>query len=164
MKIISRPEEKIKIQKAFDKLLKDPKAIFAAWANRQLMDLYGRAQLERWQSKGVSEGHTWAPLNPGYAKWKRKRFVASPGGGRKMLIATGNLLAGVLPPNKRPFGPPAGEHFRKVISNATVKISTTVEYADDVDQDRVFTKFSSATIKEWRDSWETTLLKGMKIK
>lgn len=108
--------------------------------NRDVVEAYRNIQRKRWVTENASEGgesKRWAALNPAYAKRKLTQFAGYEGAGKKMLIATGKLYKSVI-------GPGAG--FRKVATNKTLTISTSVEYAQHVDEARSFTTYSKASI------------------
>ncbi len=146
------------------KALLDPQRLFEGWANRELMDIYGRAQLKRWQTEGASERDKWKPLNAEYAKRKRKRFRDYPGKGTKMLVATGRLLASILPEEQRGIagGAAAKGDFRKLIERRRVTLATTVEYAPWVDEVRSFTKFGAEFGKSVAESFRKYLMRSVK--
>lgn len=152
-----------KVDRIFRKMLTQ-NSTFIAWANREwVQELYAIAQIKRWETKGASEGKTWKPLNPRYVKWKKRFYEGSPGGGRKMMIASGRLLAGVLPPQTRPFSDPESrENFRKIVKTRSIVLATTVPYAKDASIERPFSKFSSATTKKWSKSFALFYVKHLR--
>lgn len=109
--------------------------------NRNVVRAYQNLQRKRWMTENESEGRKWEPLNPTYAKAKRKKWAAAPGGGRKMLIASGKLYQSVIGP---------GEGFRKVATPRQLIISTSVEYAVHVNEARPFTRWSRESIAEFQ--------------
>lgn len=138
---------------------------------------YQKAQLERWQTEGASEGKKWAPLNAKYAAWKRRRYGAGasyqfhhslkasanmrhvwgpfPGNGTKMLIATGTLVAAVVGPVKGLKSFPmksSAENHRMIASKKGIEVGWTVYYANDVNEKRNFENFSPKTEKEMVDA------------
>ena len=109
------------------------------WLNRVAYPLIIEAQRIRWASEGASEGGSWPALNPAYAIYKLKKFAGYPGGGRKMLIATGRLVDSVTGDNTK-------EHY-KLVEDKRLSVGTMVGYAKYVDEARPITKLSSATIQ-----------------
>lgn len=103
----------------------------------QVMRMVMNAQTKRWITQNRSEGTEWSPLNPDYAKRKLKQYANYPGGGRKILIATGALFESVT---KFPPG------FKIVYKN-TLTLFTPVPYAKYVDEARTFTTWSPNTRK-----------------
>ena len=113
-----------------------------AWLNRVAYPKLLQVQLKRWQTEGSSEGETWAALNPDYARSKLKRFAGFPGGGRKMLIATGRLVQSMTGQS--------GEG-RKIVTENKLELVTTVPYAVYVDEKRDITGLSEETVDELVD-------------
>lgn len=113
------------------------------WLNRVGYPLIIEAQRIRWASEGSSEGASWKPLNQSYAKAKLKRFANSPGGGRKMLVATSRLVNSVT-------GDETKDHFKLVEENR-ISVGSLVEYAKYVNEARNFTKLGQATVDNIAD-------------
>jgi len=109
--------------------------------NRVVVEQYRNIQRQRWMTENASEGQMWEPLSPKYAKAKKSRFASYEGAGTKMLIATGKLKKSVIGP---------GEGFRKVTTPRSLTISTSVEYATHVNEDRSFTTYSEKSLNEIR--------------
>lgn len=105
-----------------------------AFLDRVVYTEYQNAQRERWMTEGASEGFAWPALKSlTYIRQKSRKFAAFPGGGKKMMIATGRLYNSVT-------GDSAQEH-RKVVTDNSIDIYTTVDYAQYTDEARTFTKF-----------------------
>ncbi len=98
----------------------------------------------RWASENATEGGSWRALNASYAIQKLKRYANFPGGGRKMLIATGRLVDSVTGDNKQ-------DHYKLVAGNR-LETGTRVDYAKYVAEDRPFTAFGQTTVKDLTDS------------
>ena len=113
------------------------------WLNRVGYPLIIEAQRLRWVSEGASEGKTWAALNPEYARYKLKKFADAPGGGRKMLVATGRLVDSVTGDNTK-------DHY-KLVEETRLSAGSLVAYAKFVDEKRNFTILGDATIKNIAD-------------
>lgn len=101
----------------------------AAFLRNVAYPMYQRFQRQRWMTQNASEGDKWKPLNPRYAKSKLRRYADFPGGGQRMMIATGRLFASVIGPSK--------DH-RRLIKGSKMIISTGVEYAEDANSKRPF--------------------------
>ncbi len=134
-----------------------------AFLTRIAYPLYQDAQRERWMTENQSQGSGWKPLNPRYAAYKLRRYGGGtkyrwiggrgdgrpwrpagnwpsyPGGGRKMMIATGELVASVT-------GDKLTYH-KRVITTRSMIISTTLDYAEDANSKRNFTDFND---RFWR--------------
>lgn len=157
---VNRAKFERSLDKKFATLLK-PDNLFAGWANREFQKLYGENQKARWMSEGASEGRSWKPLNQRYALRKRIDYADEPGRGTKMLIATGRLFAGVMPPEQRGAFRGNAEEFRKVVEKKSVRIATTVPYAKFVSEEREFSVFSSKTRITWARSYKSYLIRGI---
>jgi hypothetical protein len=131
------------IKKKFDSMTN--KAMLAkGWLNRVAYPMIIEAQRMRWASEGASEGSAWAPLNASYAIRKLKKYKDAPGGGRKMLIATSRLVAGVTGDN-------TADHY-KLVTDKMLMVGTRIGYAKYVNEARNFVKLGSATMKNLSDS------------
>jgi hypothetical protein len=53
---------------------------------------YKAAQLKRWPTNNVSEGHKWDDLDPKYAERKLIKCATMPGAGRQIMVRTGKLV------------------------------------------------------------------------
>lgn len=94
----------------------------------------------RWASEGSSEGTTWKPVNPRYAFQKLKKWRDAPGGGRKLLIASGRLVAGVTGENP-------SDHY-KLVEEKRLSVGTLISYAKYVNEERNFTDLSQRTVDD----------------
>jgi hypothetical protein len=107
------------------------------WLNRVAYPKIIAAQRRRWITEGGSEGQVWAPLNPMYATRKLRKFADYPGGGRKMLIATGRLVDGMTGDN-------TADHY-KMVTDRTLETGTTIDYARYVSEKRNIVDLSEET-------------------
>lgn len=115
----------------------------SSYLDRVIFPKFQKAQLERFKSENASQGDTWAPLNPEYAKRKRKKYAAYPGAGSAILIATGRLMKAAT----------GQEGYNKIVTNQGITIGVdlgAVPYAGYVGSARPFMKFSDATIADWK--------------
>lgn len=119
------------------------------WLNRVGYPMVIQAQRMRWASEGATEGDSWKPLNPSYAIQKLKRFKDFPGGGTKMLIATGRLVDSVTGDN-------TAEHY-KLVTDESLEVGTRVPYAKYVDEERDFHTLSVETEDNIRSSLKAYL-------
>lgn len=110
------------------------------WLNRYAYPAIIAVQRQRWMSEGASEGAGWAPLNPTYARYKLRKFADFPGGGRKMLIATGKLVDGMTGDNM-------ADHY-KLVTTTKLEVGTLVSYAKYVNEKRNIVDLSEATIEK----------------
>lgn len=111
-----------------------------AFLNSTVFNMYKDAQVKRWQTENVSEGQKWKPLASWYKEYKLKRFDKFPGGGRKLLIATGLLSRSAIGQDS--------SGFRKVVTPRKLVISlskTKIPYAEDVAESRPVMKFGKNT-------------------
>lgn len=146
------------IQENLDAMLKRSKSL-RGYLNRVVYRQYQDAQLQRWMTEGASEGAKWKALSPSYAKYKTIRYgggprrrggnwASYPGAGTKTLIATGTLVSGVIGPmqGSSSFGLRLGsENHRKVVTERSIEIHTTVSYAEKVNEIRQFVGLGRAT-------------------
>ena len=105
-----------------------------SFLNRNIYRIYQNAQRERWETINNSQGREWKPLNEVYAQRKKRLFASYEGGGSKMLIATGRLFKSVVGP---------GKGQRKIVTNKSLYIATSVPYAGFVDDVRTFTTWGA---------------------
>lgn len=112
-----------------------------SFLNRNVVEAYRNIQRKRWMTENESEGKRWEKLNPKYAEYKKKKWAGAPGGGRKMLVASGDLVQSVI-------GPGAG--FKKIATPRQLVISSGVKYAKYVDESRTFTEFSQKSLNDIR--------------
>lgn len=111
-----------------------------------ILPQYIKAQMLRWQTKNVHKwftGGEWKKLNPAYEKYKKRRFMAFPGKGTKMLVAEGRLLSATLLQNRN--------YSRSDIREGKLFVSTTLDYAEHVDKVRTITAFSQDFQDDLRD-------------
>jgi len=108
------------------------------YLNRVVVEQYRNIQRKRWQTQNASEGTSWDPVTIDYGNWKRVAFADYEGAGLKLMIATGNLMRGVIGP---------GEGFRKVSTPRSLTLSTTVPYAGFANEARTFSTYSTESIQ-----------------
>jgi hypothetical protein len=123
-----------------DGMLNRQKAI-RSFLDRNIYTMYQNVQRSRWMTENASEGTPWEKLNPSYAQSKLKKFKDFPGRGTKMMIATNTLFQSVIGP---------GEGFRKVVTDRSITILTSIPYAKHADAARTFTTYSVETKKRFR--------------
>ena len=113
-----------------------------AFLERVVYPTYLKAQMKRWMSQGRTDGfgtfEAWAPLNLKYAAYKKRRWASAPGGGTKILIASGRLYQAIL--NQ-------GPGHRKIISDRSLIVGVDVPYAKYVNERRPFFIFSDEMMK-----------------
>lgn len=110
-----------------------------AFLNSVVLPYVLERQKERFGSENTSEGSRWQSIEASYAQRKRKRYANFPGGGEKILVATGRLAfaAGGEP---RESG-----DFEKITSGSGILIRIGVPYAPYQNPVRPFTTFSDVT-------------------
>lgn len=118
----------------------DRTRLVTGWLNRVAYPMIIKDQRLRWQTEGSSEGASWEPLNPRYARVKLKRFAAYPGAGRKMLVATSRLVSGMTGDN-------TSDHY-KLVQDTRIYVGTTIAYAKFVDEKRDITQLSDSSVDE----------------
>lgn len=131
------------VSNGVDKLIKkltDRSNKIDAGLARDVTTMFSNAQRKRWMTEGGSEGKTWDRLNPTYEKYKRTRYAGFPGGGRKLLIATGQLVAASTGVDTK--------YFARLIDKNRITFVIKVPYAKYVNEHRDFIKFSPATRKK----------------
>lgn len=125
-----------KILNRLNEMVKNVKDV-RGFLERVVYPTYLKAQRRRWMSENQTDGFGdlggWAPLNPAYARRKKIRWAAAPGGGTKMLIASGRLFKAVMG---------EGPGHRKIVSERSIIIGVDVPYAKYVNQRRPFFIFS----------------------
>lgn len=144
-----------------------------SFLNTTMVEMYRNIQKARWMSEGASERLRWKPLSTkpffafwepkkselrrfwqgGYVEYKRHKFAEYEGSGKKMLIATGKLYKDVIGP---------GGKFKKVATPKKLTITTSNEYANWVDENRTFTKYSPETRAAMRKATAQFLFKGIR--
>lgn len=152
---------------------------------RSIYPMYQQFQLDRFQSENSTEGFSWPSLSSRYAARKRIMFGGGPkfefiggrgagrpwipkgtwpsfpGGGSKMMIATGRLASAAIGPNPIWSG---GESFHRMIvtdTSLSVRIDGSrqaskkdpgSEYFKYAAEKRPFMKFSQAHISQMKDA------------
>lgn len=141
------------ISKRLDEIVKrgrDP----AAFMERVVYPLYIKGQMKRWMSEGASDGmgslERWAPLNAKYKASKLRRFASAPGGGTKMLIASGRLYQAAT----------GGSGIIKLVTGSSITIAVDVPYAKYVNARRNFWKFSSEFEKDLHTRFDKFMFHG----
>lgn len=131
------------------------------YLDRVVYKQYQNAQRKRWETENTSETGQWASYIPDkdgvlkYPTYKLKKFASSPGGGSKMMIASGKLFAAAV-------GPGEG-HLKEVGERSlVVGIDTgSVPYAEYPAEKRPIMEFSPATITEWLEGMRDYVMKGI---
>ena len=117
----------------------DRAGLVRGWLNRVAYPMIIKAQQMRWMTEGASEGDGWAPLkNESYRKYKLKKYRDYPGGGRKLLIATGRLYQGM-------DGENTADHY-KLVTDTSLEVGTTVSYAKYVNETRNIVDLGPETV------------------
>lgn len=132
------------ITKALDAMISRTKTV-SSYLNRNLFRQYQKAQIERWQTEGASQGQSWQPLLPSYQKYKRKKFAAYPGGGNTLMVATGRLSSGAMGRDSA--------YFYKLVTDEKFEIGINISalpYAPYPGVMRPYMKFTEDTLDEWR--------------
>lgn len=116
-----------------------------AFLNTEIIDIYKKAQAERWITENVSEGTKWEAISALYKKQKLTRFKKFPGQGTKTMIATNVLVNATT-------GKTSGGFLKTVTDRTlTIKINATkvpyAKYASDV---RPTMEFGRKTVKKMR--------------
>lgn len=117
----------------------------SSYLNRTLFQQYQTAQLNRWQTEGSSEKMPWAPLNPKYERYKKKKFASYPGAGNALMIATGHLSAGATAQDST--------YFYKQVTDSQFVVGLNVgalPYAPYPGVLRPYMQFSQETMDSWR--------------
>lgn len=128
-----------------------------AWLTRVAYKRYQNAQMERWMTKGASQGTPWRDNPSGYKEYKQRKFVNAPGQGRFVMIQTGQLVASVVgPTGSQMINNSEGiAKHRRIISAKALEVFTTVDYAEEAGSQRPFMNFKKSfyddLIKEYRD-------------
>lgn len=125
------------------------------YLNRVVYRQYQNAQRERWKTENNGEDFTggrWEPVDPVYAAYKKKKWADSPGGGGKLLIRTKRLFDSVVGPHS--------DHL-KLVGDRSIRIATSVPYAEYVDEKRTFTSYSVVFKKKIMKGLSDYLLKNI---
>lgn len=132
------------ITKKLDGIIASGKTGFAQFFVRDAVPKYLKAQSERFMTENSSDytAGGWKPLDPKYRERKLTQFSGYEGGGRKMLIAKGDLYKSVLAMSK---------DYRQVVGDKELIIGTTIPYAGFVDADRTISEFSPKFYTELSD-------------
>lgn len=152
-----KAEVKITRAPIFEKLTKmyTRASDMRAFLNTTVFDMYRQAQIKRWMTENVSEGSKWKKLTPNYKKWKLKRYASFPGGGRKLLIATGLLSRSAIGQDV--------SGFRKIVNDRSLIINiseTRIPYARDVAKARPFMRFGKKTKEKIKRAMMNYWIKG----
>lgn len=127
----------------------------SAYLDRVVWPSYQQAQIERWQSENASQGAKWVPLNTNYAKTKKKRFAAYPGGGNALMVATSRLSQGAQGRDTAYFG--------RVVTDKSIQVAINISalpYAVYPGKTRPFMSFSDEQVKEWTDGAAQYMMRG----
>lgn len=116
-----------------------------SFIKKYLKPFYIDAQRDRFESKNVSQGAEWAPLNPQYEKYKLKKFAGFPGGGRKINVATGRLYRTLT------FQEP--NSVKELVEDKTWIVIFDVPYGTFVDKARPVLKFNYAFRRDIREKF-----------
>lgn len=134
---------------------KSPKVFLATTAFK----MYLNAQRKRWQTENLSEGNKWPSYEQtfkdnksaeAYRKMKLRKFASFPGGGKKMMIATGTLLMSVLG---------QGKGSRKIVTDRSLIVGTSIEYAKWVNINRPIFEFKDLKQKIKKE-FQRWMMKG----
>lgn len=115
---------------------------------------YFKAQRQRFITENATQGTRWEPLNDVYAAYKKKKFADFPGGGRKMMIATGRLMQSLTSAES--------PDFRKLVTDSALIVSTAVEYAKYPAETRPIMEFNQAFVDDIKADYKQWLLKSGK--
>lgn len=132
------------IQRSLDAMINRANTV-SSYLNNNFFKKFQKAQIERWKSENQSQGSTWKPVDPGYAKIKRKKWAAYPGGGTVLMIAKGNLADAAQGRNSA--------NYYKVVTNTSFTFGinlANLPYAKYPGVLRPFMQFSDDTINEWQ--------------
>jgi len=101
-----------------------------SFLNRNIYRIYQNAQRKRWFTENASEGKAWDTVKEPYRTYKLKKYASYDGSGSKTMVATGALFKAVV-------GPSNGQY--KIVTDHSMTISTSIEYAKYADIARSFT-------------------------
>lgn len=125
-----------KILNRLNDMVKNVKDV-RGFLERVVYPTYLKAQKKRWMSENQTDGSGdlggWDALNPLYAARKKVRWAQAPGGGTKLLIASGRLYKAVMG---------EGPGHRKIVSDRSIIIGVDIPYAKYVNARRPFFIFS----------------------
>lgn len=150
---ISKIKDDFSIQ--IDKMTSQAKSIPAAMA--RIYPMYQKFQTQRFMTENASQGRTWDALSPTYSERKRRQFAKYPGGGTKLLIATGTLAGAVIGPGA-PFAGTDRHRFMTTSTGMTISVEQTgnnadgkpFNYAGYVAEKRPFMEFNQASIEKMK--------------
>ena len=129
-----------------------------AFLERVVYPTYLKAQMKRWMTVGRSDGfgtlEPWKPLSAKYAAWKKRRWADAPGGGTKVLIASGRLYKAVM--NQ-------GPGHRKIISDRSLIVGVDIPYAKYVNESRPFFIFSDEMMDGLKDKYKKFITQRGKV-
>jgi hypothetical protein len=113
--------------------------------------IYIKAQMKRWMTENTSQGTAWAPLNSKYASYKLKKFGSNVGAGKKIMIATGRLYQSIIG---------AGDGHFKLITDSSMIVGTTLDYAKFAASKRPIMKFNKDMIAQLKADWIKFMIQG----
>ncbi len=124
------------IENALDGMVKRANLV-PGYLDRVVYAQYQNAQRERWATENSSPNFTggiWDRLSPSYAQSKLRKYAAAPGGGSKIMIASGALQQSVIGP---------GPGHNKIVNDRSIRIYVSgIDYAEYADEARPFSTWS----------------------
>ena len=131
-----------------------------AFFKRNILKMYQDAQRKRFSTENQSEGKHWPELEGNYKTYKRKRFAAYPGSGRKMMIATDALRRATIDDVYN-----IATNFKLFVSiNPNTENPESKEpvsrYAGYAVAERPVMLFGKTTIAKWRKAIDNYMMKG----
>lgn len=145
-----------------DKITQDLKAMVSranavsSFLNRNIFQMYQKAQIERFQTENASETGQWQSLNSKYLKRKKKKYASFPGGGNAVMIATGKLKDAAT----------GRANFTKLVTNTSFTISIdlgSIPYAVYPGKMRPYMEFSDATENSWSQAITDFITKNKQV-
>lgn len=121
--------------------------LFRGFLNSTIYSIYQKAQDERFRSENQSEGRKWKQVRRDYRIRKIREKQRDPNrfpGGDRILIHTGELSRSVVGSDLK--------FHRKIVSERSITIATTLEYAGFVAETRPFMSFGRTTQKKFSDA------------
>ncbi len=136
-------------------------------ASARIYPMYQQLQTQRFMTQNASEGNQWAPLKAEYAEYKKKRYGDYPGGGSKLLIATGTLAGAAIGPGA-PFEGTAQQVALFTPYSMQIKINQSGKNAEGkpftypqyVAEQRPFMTFSRASLDKMKDALKKYMIGG----
>lgn len=135
------------VLESWESRLDDSEPVF-----QKMADQFGKTMTAQFRKQGGHTGPQWAPLAPGYAKWKQMHFPGKP-----ILQLTGLLRSSLV---KRPFG------VDEVWDKGMV-VGTAVEYAtyhqngtDKMPARPIIGKPTKHEMKSFSDTLHNWVVKG----